>query len=81
MGGAVRPSAASSGPNLQAMILDVMRELKKQYNSNFVNKNDVWTSCQNKMTTAQFNSFVENLENEGSIYQAGNNDTFCLTDD
>jgi hypothetical protein len=70
-----------SGMDSQQMILNVMRELKRHNGSQFVNKNDVWTSCQAKMSKTDFDSQIKNLEDEGSIYQAGSADTFCLTDD
>jgi len=79
MGGPAKGAAA--GVDLQQMVLDVMRELKKQYSSQFVNKNDVWTSCQNKMSHAEFDQHLSALEDEGAIYQAGSAETFCLTDD
>jgi len=65
----------------QQMILDVMKALKNQYQSQFVNKNDVWTSCQGKMSRGDFDTHISSLEEEGTIYQAGSADTFCLTDE
>ena len=81
MGGRGSKPGAQSAQDAQQMIISVMKELKKQYSSNMVNKNDVWTSCQGKMSKADFETNLEDLENEGTIYQGGNSETFCLTDE
>ena len=57
-----------------------MQQLKSQHGSNFVSKNDVWSSCNGKMSNADFTQLIASLEEDGTIYQAGNPDTYCLTD-
>lgn len=39
-------------------LLNLMKQMKEQSASVFVNKTDLWASCQRKMTEPEFNGFI-----------------------
>ena len=57
-----------------------MNVIRNKNGSNFVNTDDVWPGVSNKMSKPQFKELLKELENDGSIYQAGNENTYCITD-
>ena len=76
--GAKPAAPRGGGKDVQATVLDLMKEVTK--NNRFAHRNDLWTICQNQMSHQDFKNSLDALMEDGAIYTAIGDDQFGVTD-